>query len=83
MVPPLAYCDRQFFQDIIAGKKGLLSPDEAKMVDVLKFREFKVSEALKLVKESRLAHQVVPDKWFKPKAKVHRGYLWMVLNSFH
>ena len=53
------------------------------MINVVKFKEFKVSEALKLVKESEVAFKVVPDKLFKPKAKVHRGYLWMVLNSFH
>lgn len=71
-MPPVAYCDKQFFQDIITGKKGLLRPHQCNPVDVMRFKEFNVQAVLKLIGESDTAKFVVPDCWFKPKAKVNR-----------
>jgi len=81
--PSIKFTTMKFWQDVIMGHKHLMRLDQAPEVTVEKLAEFKVSEALKIVKEGVEGVKYIPDGWFKEKAKIDRKYLWVIINAKH
>jgi hypothetical protein len=78
-LPPKNLCRLKYFKQYAAGKKKLLTKQQAAPVDIKKYPELSTTFALKSCIDDPQCLIYIPDHWLKPKAKTCRHFLWTVL----
>lgn len=68
-----------FFQDLITGAKQVFKNHKVNKISPTKYPELSNAFALAQIKECRDALMMIPNHWYKPKAKVDREYIWSIL----
>lgn len=64
------------------GRKKALKLKDAQPLAAPHFPEFKASFAMSQCALDETIVKYVPAKWFKPRARVDRDYLWTLLATF-
>lgn len=57
----------------------MLLHSEANEIEFHRFAELNANNALEMCLQDELSWKYIPDHWSKPKARVDRRFLWIIL----
>jgi hypothetical protein len=64
---------------LITGHKKALTEQQARKITVARYEDLSAASALKMCTDDESCMKFIPDHWVKPKAKINRDFLWVVL----